>query len=163
VGSNVILVVHVKHFLICCFSRCLLLLFIDSGAMCIIAAGTSAQPLVATLFQLAFLLVVLKLAPYGRDVDDQAAFIAALTLILTMICGFALMTDVGRDAPDFDPNITGFVMVAISILCLVLEIGIFGKDKCSKNIDAAGAADEGNVSKTKVTPLEVHAQKAWEM
>jgi hypothetical protein len=133
--------------------------------MCIIAAGTSAQPLVATLFQLAFLLVVLKLAPYGRDVDDQAAFIAALTLILTMICGFALMTDVGRDAPDFDPNITGFVMVAISILCLVLEIGIFGKDKlkCSKNIDAAGAADEGNVSKTKVTPLEVHAQKAWEM
>ena len=131
--------------------------------MCIIAAGTSAQPLVATLFQLAFLLVVLKLAPYGRDVDDQAAFIAALTLILTMICGFALMMDVGRDAPDFDPNITGFVMVAISILCLVLEIGIFGKDKCSKNIDAAGAADEGNVSKTKVTPLEVHAQKAWEM
>ena len=129
--------------------------------MCIIAAGTSAQPLVATLFQLAFLLVVLKLAPYGRDTDDQAAFIAALTLVLTMISGFALMMDVDRDAPDFDPNVTGSIMVAISILCLVLEIGIFGMDKCSKNIDAA--ADEGNVSNTKVTPLEASAQKAWKI
>ena len=98
------------------------------GAMCIIAAGTSAQPLVATLFQMAFLLCVLKLAPYDGDVDDQASFIAALTLTLTMLCGFALMMDNSED-PNFDPGITGAVLIIISVTCLVLEIGIMMKDK----------------------------------
>ena len=123
--------------------------------MCIIAAGTSAQPLVATLFQLAFLLVVLKLAPYDGDTDDQASFIAALTLTLTMLCGFALMTDDPSD-PNFDPSITGGVMMFISIGCLVLQLGVMAKEKC-KTVPGAALltkmkSKQNKKSSTKVSP-----------
>ena len=123
--------------------------------MCIIAAGTSAQPLVATLFQLAFLLVVLKLAPYDGDTDDQASFIAALTLTLTMLCGFALMMDNPLE-PNFDPSITGGVMMFISIGCLVLEFGVMAKEKC-KTVPGAALLSKmkskhNKKSSTKVSP-----------
>mgnify|MGYP006088723611 CR=1 FL=1 len=123
-----------------------------TGAMCIIAAGSAAQPLVATLFQLVFLLVVLKCAPYGSETDDQAAFIAAFTLTLTMLCGFALMMDTPDD-PNFDPGITGGVLIFISIFCLVLELGIMLKDKCSKEMQTKDGMEKGTSSKTKVTPV----------
>ena len=123
--------------------------------MCIIAAGTPAQPLVATVFQMAFLLVVLKLAPYDCDADDQASFIAALTLTLTMLCGFALMTDDPSD-PNFDPSITGGVMMFISIGCLVLEFGLIAKEKCKTVPGAALLAKmkskHNKKSSTKVSP-----------
>jgi hypothetical protein len=63
------------------------------GALCIIAAGTTAQPLVATLFQMFYLLIVLKAAPFDSDGDDQSAFVSAFSLTLTMLCGFAVMSN----------------------------------------------------------------------
>ena len=129
--------------------------------MCIIAAGTSAQPLVATLFQLAFLLVVLKLAPYDGDTDDQASFIAALTLTLTMLCGFALMMDNPLD-PNFDPSIAGGVMMFISIGCLVMSLGGVVKEKCKGRCKRAPGAvavvgKKAKEKNTKVIPSSSRA------
>ena len=67
-----------------------------TGAMVVIAPGTSAQPLVATLFQMGYLLLVLKTAPFISDADDYSSFNSALTLALSMLCGFAIMADEGK-------------------------------------------------------------------
>merc|ERR1711998_774465 len=100
-----------------------------TGALVVIAPGTSAQPPVAMLFQLFFLLLVLKLAPYASDSDDYSSFIAALTLALTMLCGFALMSDEGKEDKDFgDTNLVGILLVVISTLCMVLNFAIFMRE-----------------------------------
>lgn len=40
-----------------------------------------------------YMLVVLKLAPYESESDDWASFITSLTITLTLLSGFTLMSD----------------------------------------------------------------------
>ena len=94
-----------------------------TGAMVVIAPGSSAQPLVALLLQLFFLLLILKAAPYSDDADDWSSFITSLTLALTMLCGFAIMADEGRADRDLgDSSLAGSLLVVISTACLVYEV-----------------------------------------
>ena len=69
------------------------------------------------------MLVVLKLAPYDSDGDDQAAFVSSFTLFLTMLCAFAIMAE-NPNAPNMDSNIVGYILIGISSLCLLAEIAI---------------------------------------
>ena len=69
------------------------------------------------------MLVVLKLAPYDSDGDDQAAFVSSFTLFLTMLCAFAIMKE-DPNAPNMDSNIVGYILIGISSLCLLAEIAI---------------------------------------
>ena len=69
------------------------------------------------------MLVVLKLAPYDSDGDDQAAFVSSFTLFLTMLCAFAIMAE-NPNAPSVDSNIVGYILIGISSLCLLAEIAI---------------------------------------
>ena len=151
-----------------------------TGAMVVIAPGTSAQPLVATLFQLFFLLLVLKLAPYDGDADDYSSFIASLTLALTMLCGFAIMAQEGKESDLGDANFIGYLLVTISITCMVLNTGIMMWDMdwshykrlpCAKWAMAkkeAAAKKKVQISSVKVAPepesednLKDRAQTAW--
>ena len=151
-----------------------------TGAMVVIAPGTSAQPLVATLFQLFFLLLVLKLAPYDGDADDYSSFIASLTLALTMLCGFAIMAQEGKESDFGDANFIGYLLVTISITCMVLNTGIMMWDMdwshykrlpCAKWAMAkkeAAAKKKAKLSSVKVAPepksqdnLKDRAQAAW--
>ena len=69
------------------------------------------------------MLVVLKLAPYDSDGDDQAAFVSSFTLFLTMLCAFAIMAE-NPNAPRVDSNSVGYILIGISSLCLLAEIAI---------------------------------------
>ena len=151
--------------------------------MVVIAPGTSAQPLVATLFQLFFLLLVLKLAPYDGDADDYSSFIASLTLGLTMLCGFAIMAQAGKESDIGDANFIGYLLVTISITCMVLNTGITMWDmdwsqykrlpcaKCAMAKKEAAAKRKAKLSSSvKVAPepessnedtLQNRAQVAW--
>ena len=108
-----------------------------TGALCVIGAGTVAQPLLATLVQLFFLLLVLKLAPYEEDKDDWASMIASITLVLTMLCGFAIMSDesAGDDAQFGDSGAVGTVLVLLSGTCtgsvLVIALLSVERSHCS--------------------------------
>jgi len=95
-----------------------------TGALCILAPGSSAQPLVATLFQMMFLLVILKAAPYESDGDDKSSFVSALTLTLTMLCAFAVMAADPADSDAFSGEVVGYVLVIISIFCLVVQVDL---------------------------------------
>ena len=100
------------------FSPCFFL-----GGLVMTSPGTSLQVLIAILIMLSHLLIVLKLSPYENQSEDWTSFLASLTLTLTTIGGFALMT-----SPEFQSETNsggmGVVLVAISVLCLVSQIGI---------------------------------------
>ena len=72
---------------------------------------------------MAFLLTVLKLAPYEDENDDLASFVSSLTITLTLLVGFALISDTKSD-PTFDPEIFSVLLVVILVSCLVFEIGL---------------------------------------
>ena len=59
----------------------------------VIGENSTVQPLVATLFQLVFLLIVLKLGPYESDDDDLSSFVSSLTICLTTLGGMILITE----------------------------------------------------------------------
>ena len=137
-----------------------------TGALVVIAPGTSAQPLVAMLFQLFFLLLVLKLAPYASDSDDYSSFIAALTLALTMLCGFALMSDEGKEDKDFgDTNLVGILLVVISTLCMVLNFAIFMREVDFSQYRRLSCAKQALAKKetaTRVSPASAHVDHKQE-
>ena len=51
---------------------------IMTGAMCVIAQGSSVQLLVAILVMQFYMLLVLKTAPYEADSEDWTSFIACV-------------------------------------------------------------------------------------
>ena len=94
-----------------------------TGGMVIIGHGTSVQYAVGVLILLVQLLLTLKLAPYKRDSDDWSSFIAHLAQMLTSFTGLILMTDTSED-PTYDLEIVGVLLVAMNVLCLVVQVGI---------------------------------------
>ncbi len=118
-----------------------------TGAMVVISPGTSTQPLVATLFQMGYLLLVLKTAPFISDADDYSSFSSALSLALSMLCGFAIMADEGKapSSQDFgDSNVAGMLLVGVSCTSLAVNLLIMCYSKnwmqltwCKNTSDAA--------------------------
>ena len=61
-----------------------------TGALVVIGKGSEVQPLVAVLFQMTFMLTVLKLSPYESDNDDVASFVSSLCICLATLCAMVL-------------------------------------------------------------------------
>ena len=95
------------------------------GGLVMFQPGTSMQVLVAILIMLCHLLVVKDLKPYDSDGEDISSFLSSLTLTLTTLGAFALMTD-NPDATKktFDSDALAYVMVGIAISCIVSQVGI---------------------------------------
>ena len=96
-----------------------------SGAMVIIGRGTTAQPLIATLIQLAYTLVLLKLAPYLNGVDDWVNFLTSMSLCVTMLLGFALAGDTANSSEltrDFDELVFSSLLISVTVVCITTEL-----------------------------------------
>ena len=149
---------------------------IMTGAMCVIAQGSSVQLLIAILVMLFYMLLVLKTAPYEADSEDWTAFIACVALTLTTIGGFALITD-DPTTRTYESTVLTIVLIGINVICFVLEIilvvvfdcGVY--ERCAGGGGGAGgekkAAKVSNSSK--VVPvqegesdIERAANRAWE-
>merc|ERR1711865_1307199 len=134
-----------------------------TGAMCVVAQGSSVQLLIAILVMLAYMLLVLKTAPYEEDSEDWSAFVACVALTLTTIGGFALMTD-NPNARTYESKVLGLILIGINVVCIALEIFIVvifdcdGLSLCKKICGGKvietknGKVDKNN--KTKVQPIE---------
>ena len=131
-----------------------------TGAMCIIGAGSSTQPMIGTLIQLFFLLLVIQLAPYEEYSDDMASFVSSLTLTLTLFAAFAI-SNTNPDNGTYDADMIGIMMISISVLCLVFELGLAAYDldlPCTRNTKFKKMNDArknlaAEANKTKVAPL----------
>ena len=93
------------------------------GGLVMAAPGTPFQVLLSVLIMLFHLLVVLKLSPYVSQSEDWTSFMSSLTLTLTCICGFALMTD-DKKSPSFEREGLAVIMVGISVLCIASQVSI---------------------------------------
>ena len=145
-----------------------------TGALVVIAKGSAVQPLVAVLFQLTFLLVVLKLSPYGEDDDDLSAFVSSMTILLMSLGAVMLITDAsaeGNQLSAADMAFASFFMVGLTVFCTVFNscMIFFATEKggkcrsrmsqsCSRRVSAAAAAENKSEKKKKggprVAPLE---------
>jgi len=143
------------------------------GGLVMFQPGTSIQVLVGTLIMLCHLLVVLKMSPFESDGEDMSSFLSSLTLTLTTLGGFALMTDKPDpgESKTFDSEALAYVLVGISIACIVSQILITifidcGLWDCMTNKKSDG--EGGTCTTTKVVPTSTkqqqinnNAKKAW--
>ena len=127
------------------------------GGLVMAAPGTPLQVLIAILVMLCHLLVTLRLAPYESDGEDVSAFLSALTLTLTTIGGMVLMMDspdVATGETSFNSAVLAHLLVGISALCIVSQIGITVFIDCGvwerwsnrKNNNAGGAKGAATMS-----------------
>jgi hypothetical protein len=124
-----------------------------TGALCVIGQGSPAQPLVGCLFQLAFLLLVLKMAPFIENADDWSSFFTSLTLLLTTLGGFALVSDSAAAGANrsFDSALLSGIMVALAVVCIVFELGIMLFVDCNARMVARKLAARAVASQGALT------------
>jgi hypothetical protein len=136
-----------------------------TGAMCVIGSGSSAQVLIAILLVLFFMLLVFKTAPFIDEVDDMLSFLTSLQMMLTLLGGFALLTD---NKNEYDRDTFGTALVAINfvavifllISCIALIPAVRSRlNKCGGGGKENGKGDGGQregkeqASMTKVAPV----------
>ena len=147
---------------------------IMTGAMCVIAPGSSLQLLVAVLVTLIYMLMVLKTAPYEEDSEDYTSFVACLTLTLTTIGGLLLIMD-NLSTPTYQSQVLGALLIAMSVCCIAAEIGIVVLIDCGAYEKICGRRggrkqEVSGGNRTQVLPvtmmhkedeLSERAEKAW--
>jgi hypothetical protein len=79
-----------------------------TGALVVIAPGTSAQIFVGILLVLFHMLWTLKASPYVRDADDWMQFACSLAILLTVLCGLYLKT---LDQPNTETLATSDILL----------------------------------------------------
>ena len=134
-----------------------------TGAMCVVAPGSSVQLLLAVLVMLIYTMTILKTAPYEEDTEDWSSFIACSALTLTTIGGFALITD-DPGAPTYETILLSHLLIGINIVCFAIDILIVvvfdcdGLSRCKK-ICGGKVIETKNEkidksNKTKVQPIQ---------
>ena len=84
-----------------------------TGAMTIIAAGSSAQLVIALLIVLLNMLAVLKLAPFVDEADDWLSFLTSFQMVMTILGGLLMMMNDPAD-PDYDSAFMGDLLIGIN-------------------------------------------------
>ena len=126
-----------------------------TGAMTIIAPGSSAQLTIALLIVLTNLMLLLKVGPFVDNVDDWLSFLTSLQMLLTLLGGLLLMTD-DPTKPTYDSNFMGMTLVVVNSLgFLALFVSLVSLHpkvrKCmGSQDDVVGGGGKGLV---KVTPV----------
>ena len=116
---------------------------IMTGAMCVVAQGSSVQLLIAILVMLMYMLVVLKTAPFEEDTEDWSAFVACVAFTLTTIGGFALIMD-DPTTRTYESYVLAIVLIGINVVCIALEIFIvvvFDCNACRRCQSEGGEGD----------------------
>jgi hypothetical protein len=134
-----------------------------TGAMMVVAPGSTAQLLIAIIIVLFFMLCVFKLAPFEDAVDDWLSFLTSLQLMLTLLVGFALMTD-NAENPDYDSSDWGtldIVLIVINsgafvaLLASILMLHPALRKRCARRMESTPAQAEPLSTSTKVSPAVV--------
>ena len=175
---------------------------IMTGAMCVVAPGSSVQLLIAILvmlmymllgkfeeklpvfvlvvfflselcFVVFFFLAVLKTAPFEEDSEDWTAFVACVSLTLTTIGGFALITD-DPTTRTYESAVLAVILIGINVFCIAIEILIVvfvdcgAGERCQRCCRGGGDKKTGNNSKVlpitteKQRRIDAAAGRAWE-
>ena len=130
-----------------------------TGAMVVVAPGSSVQLLIAVLVMLWYLMVVLKTAPYEEDSEDWSSFIACVALTLTCIGGLVLIQD-NPSNRTYEDSLLAVILIGINVFCIALDIVIVVVVDCGLGakcgLCGGGSDDSANQKKNnnnKVMPV----------
>ena len=93
-----------------------------TGALTVIAAGSSVQVVVALLIVLIDMLLVLKMAPFVDEADDWLSFLTSFQMLITLLFGLLLqMQALGAQQQssvgvEYDPSSMGSLLIFINSL-----------------------------------------------
>ena len=150
-----------------------------TGALCIIGNTTIFQPMAATIFQVTYLMAVLKAGPYRLFDLDVSSTVSSLVLFLAALCSIVLFSK-GRDsrfdethaadktqAADLETIGTFLIVITLANLAietLIIMVKLKLLEKCHHRIrkqplkDTTGgvkvAKQTKSPSATKVEPVE---------
>ena len=94
-----------------------------TGALTVVAPGSTVQVVIGIIIVLFNLLYVLKTGPFADPSDDFLAFSTSLQMIFTLLVAILLMTN--KDTTQYDPNFADVVLVMVnsfSMLALMFSI-----------------------------------------
>jgi hypothetical protein len=114
-----------------------------TGAMCVVAQGSSVQLLIAILVMQFYMLLVLKTAPYEANSEDWSAFIVCVALTLTTIGGFALFTD-DPTQRTYESTVLTIILIGINAVCFTLDILIVIVFDCGTYARCTGGDGDGD-------------------
>merc|ERR1711865_45465 len=103
-----------------------------TGGLVLAADGTSAQFLIAQVISLLYLVLVIRKLPYENDTDDILQTLASVSILFTLMAGFAIKSEeqdcnVGTDNDAiYNKNIMGFVLVGINGFVFIFAIVTLG-------------------------------------
>jgi hypothetical protein len=108
-----------------------------TGAMTIVAPGSSAQLAIALMIVLVNMLGVLKIGPFADETDDYLSFLTSFQMLVTLLAGLLLMTDDPTDAM-YDPDLMGVTLVVVnSFGFIALTFSLIAlHPKCRKRLNA---------------------------
>jgi hypothetical protein len=100
-----------------------------TGALCVVAPNTAAQPMMATLFQLIFACLILKLSPFESDYDDIASFVSAASITLILLVASAIFANGKVAAEDklYDDAALETMLLALTMGSLIAQVAIMGR------------------------------------
>jgi len=109
-----------------------------TGALVVIAPGTSTQIFVGIFLVIAHMLMTVKASPYKDPTDDLLAFLSTLCLLFTLLMGLYLKVQ-GDDNTEEGKSISG-IMLSVMYFS-IMSLGFFGiamaipccRRKCEKN------------------------------
>ena len=85
-----------------------------TGALVVIAPGSSPQLLVGLFIAVGYQLVTLKCAPFVEDPDDWLSFVTSSSLVVTLLFGLVLALDKGGKR-DYDTESVGQFLIALHV------------------------------------------------
>ena len=97
---------------------------IMTGALGILKPGTPIQAGLAVLTMFIYLMVLLRFTPFRSSADDMLAYISTLATLFIAMIGLFLKLDEQseREERNFDPEIMGTLLVAITVVVTFLTI-----------------------------------------
>ena len=134
-----------------------------TGAVCMVGSGTSGQILFAVFISFFHTCLTLKSGPFVESSEDNMQLISAMSLIFTLLFGFAMYND--TDGVYSGPFID-WMLVVLSVLTVIVifvimlmqmpavQILLAKLGSTSKKESSSTAATTKNDGSVKVLPVE---------
>ena len=128
-----------------------------TGALRVVAPGSSVQVVIALVVIMVNMLIVLKLGPFADDADDFLSFATSLQMVLTLLVAILLMTD--RDSVYHDKTYMDVVLIFVN--CLSLLALLFSIASMHPKIRARlnSLSNGGSTNDAKVVPVVSKGKK----
>jgi hypothetical protein len=149
-----------------------------TGALTVVAPGSSVQVVIAIIVIMINMLIVLKYGPFADPADDFLSFATSIQMVFTLLVAILLMTD--QNSAYYDATYMDAILIVVnsfSLIALTFSIAAmhpkvraklnrFGSDGKSAALAKVTPVDlktkQGETSKSKITPEnEALDLKTW--